>query len=68
MKVYICDEEMKVIDAPIGLLIDIKSGEIILKTEYQTQDRCECFIVSSGETYIADGKSDEQIVKPIIVE
>lgn len=51
MRVALTEETMTVADAPVGLLFSEDSGEVIVKTEYQDKDCCECYIVSSGERF-----------------
>lgn len=66
MLVYECQVLMKVGEAPVGLLRLAESGEIIMKTEYRLDGKCECYLVSSGEKYW--GKGDEADCYPLIIE
>jgi hypothetical protein len=55
VRVYLTEESMTVGEAPVGLLL-LESGELIMKTEYATNENvCECYIVSSGERYHGEG-------------
>lgn len=65
MRVAITEEEMTVADAPIGLLLIESTNTIIMKTEYHRDNRCECYIVSSGERFC--GKGDAEIVKAMVL-
>ena len=40
---------IRLYNCPIGLFMF--NGEICLKIEYYTKERCDCFIVSSGEYF-----------------
>ena len=55
MRVYKSEEMTTVEEAPIGLLFLENTGIIILKTEYTKDERCECYIVDSGEKYHGEG-------------
>jgi hypothetical protein len=63
MRVAITEETMTVREAPVGLLILEDGGEVIVKTEYQQDGSCECYIVSSGERF--HGKGDKAEVRAI---
>lgn len=42
-------KRIRLYNCPIGLFMF--NGEMCLKTEYYTKERCDCFIVSSGEYF-----------------
>lgn len=65
MRVAITEETMTVRAAPVGLLLIEKTGTVILKTEYRENDRCECYIVSSGERF--HGNGDDEIVQALVL-
>lgn len=44
--------------APVGLLL-LNDGTIICKSEYRTNNKCDCIIVASGENYCGDGDNAE---------
>lgn len=68
MRIAITEETMTVRDAPVGLLRLEHSGELIVKTEYVMADcdnRCQCFIVSTGEYF--HGEGDKALVKAVVL-
>lgn len=54
MRVYICQEEITVAEAPVGLFL-LSDGTLICKSEYKINNHCDCIIVESGEHYRGDG-------------
>lgn len=50
-------------DAPIGLLYLVGNSSIIMKTEYHTDGKPDCFIVESGEAYCGDLDEPCKILK-----
>lgn len=73
MNVFICETEMTVGEAPIGLFLLKDSREIICISEYrsgpgddQSKYTRDAYIVSSGENYWGEG--DDAIGQSIIIE
>ena len=65
MDVYLSEKVTTVRQAPVGLLLLEKNGNLIVKSEYRLHGKCECIIVSSGEHYCGEG--DDALCKSVIV-
>ena len=64
MKVYICEDMVRIIDAPPGLIL-LDNNQLICKSEYVVDGNCECIIVASGEYYCG---GNEKMGQPVMVQ
>ena len=64
MQVYISGDVRTVGEQEPGLLL-LENGSLICKSEYCTNESCDCTIVASGEHYCGDG--DAALCRALIV-